>query len=203
MDIKTLLEKMSFSEKTQNKTILLWILLLVISIIILIVWILYLKINLSWDNLVYLVSWLFISGLALILFPLYFQNNIDKITIQEKVNEINKNKKEFLENLKEITDKKLKKHDWYVPFSTTRFSWKFKEIFRWDDFNLRVWLEDDDFGRFYIVPKNNWTFKEYNNFIKSKEDWEENIYTYKDSFSWTYNDLEKQVDDIIKKLNIK
>jgi hypothetical protein len=86
IDWNEIINKISFSEKTKGKTILWWILLLIISIIILIIWLLYLKINLTWDNLTYLVSGLFISGLALILFPLYFQNNIDKITVPEIIN---------------------------------------------------------------------------------------------------------------------
>jgi len=85
MEDLNLKENISFTEKTAKKSIIWWVWLLFISLIIWIIWIYILKIELTWDNLTYIISGLFLSWLSLILFPMYFQNNIKKEEIKKDI----------------------------------------------------------------------------------------------------------------------
>ena len=195
---------------------ILWISLFILSIYILKIWIENYDITINWDNLTYIFWWLALSGLILIITPMYFgvkNRELNKEVEIEAETEIKKEKikkEELLEKLKEITDTQFKNKDWYINFSTTRISWNFKEIYRWDNFNLRIWLwNDDDFGRFYIGQKNDQEIEiiKKKSFIKSDDKkfiwiWEKPSYLYEEEYQWLKN-LEEQVVDILKELDIK
>ena len=90
-----LFENITLSKNNIKKTFILWISLMIISLILMLVWTFFLNIKLSWDNLTVIIWFLFISGLSLILFPMYFQNNtnnsiedLDEYSIKIRIKEL-------------------------------------------------------------------------------------------------------------------
>ena len=201
-----IINNLNISKKWAFLSWFLWIVIFALSIYILKIWVDEYNIWLNWDNLTYIFWWLAISWLILIITPMYFwfkDREIEKeIEIKKIENIANyENKKEILEKLKNIinnNNKTLSKK--YKEFSTTRNKWDWKLLKKEKNYELNIWLwDDDDFWRFYIYTKN------YNSLPKKIKDnfieidlWkEDSSYPYKESFS-NYENLEKQFIEIDK-----
>jgi len=119
--------------------------------------------------------------------------------------EIIKEKEELLKIIKDHLNKRLwNNYDWYVNFSIGRSKLNYKTLIREDKFSLGIRLNENDtdwdYWRFFISSKGyenlNDNIKKY--FIYDKN-WDWRPYYKK----WDIENIEKQLDEIIKILKLK
>lgn len=115
--------------------------------------------------------------------------------------EIENNKLKILLEIKEKIWK-VTNDTWFVNVSLKNIKWIYKELYRADNYSLRVWLDEndnDDFGRFYIYSTSyDKLDKNIQNNFKKEEWWDNWNFPFKSKYMWI-----EQFDSILKIFNIK
>lgn len=197
------------SESNVKKSVFLWIALLILSLSILIFGIFFMKIQINWDNLIHIITWLFLSWMLLLLFPMYFENNIQKAKIENWIN--NDLDLSSLDEIKNILEEKKSKLElnW---FDINNFQlnnkdenrYLFKNIW-WDYIRSKryvVWYNIPT-NVFYLIKKNIWTNYNINdkfkvNFIDYDK---ENYPDFKFDNNLSISEKIEKIIDILKELS--
>ena len=203
--MKDFLDNANLTKSHAKISIYIWIWLLVLSILIMILWILLLNIELTGDNLVYMISWLFISWLSLILFPMYFQNNIEKVEIQNWINsKLDEDDEKILYEIKELLEKENIEND---LFDINKFQIENNDVSRYLIKNKGAYVRSKRFIVWYNIPnkifyllKKNIKWPVTSEFKKNFIDYEKEKNPYF-KFSKDTLSTENKIKEIIKVLN--
>lgn len=207
--MKLSMDNAMLSESNVKKSVFLWIALLILSLSILIFGIFFMKIQINWDNLIHIITWLFLSWMLLLLFPMYFENNIQKAKIENWIN--NDLDLSSLDEIKNILEEKKSKLElnW---FDINNFQlnnkdenrYLFKNIW-WDYIRSKryvVWYNIPT-NVFYLIKKNIWTNYNINdkfkvNFIDYDK---ENYPDFKFDNNLSISEKIEKIIDILKELS--